>query len=203
MKHIVTLCAVALCLFVHAFAWAGEYQIETFTAPSKYIKEALGEHWFLSGEAKLFVEVSEGSNIVYRTKGQAISGEKDLYYFNEKFSSDANTLLLSVKVARKEGNERAFHACVGAGGGAAAGAAVGATITGVATGGLLAPAGAAIGALIGAVVGAAGGAIAPLNDAATVTSYLLPKNEIVGNHVTPCPSTSILSDGQEMTLIIK
>lgn len=202
MKRIVTLCAVALCVFMHSFVWAGNYTIEVFTAPNKYIKEVLGDGFHLS-EAELFVEVAEGTNIIYRTKGQDILGDKGLYYFNESFSSKADILLFTVKVGIRKGEERAYRAGVGAGTAATVGAIIGGTLTGLLSGGLGAPAGAAIGAGIGGSVGAAGGALLPITDAHTITSYLLRKNDIVGKHTNQCPSTSILADGKEMSLIIK
>ena len=200
MKHIVALCVIMLCAFIHSFA--GEYTINTFTAPNKYIKEVLGDGFHLS-EAELFVEVAEGTNIIYRTKGQDILGDKDLYYFNENFSSNADTLLFSIKVGIRKGEERAYRAGAGAGGGATAGAIAGGILASLFTGGLGAPAGAAIGAALGGSAGAATGALIPITDAHTVTSYLLHKNEIIGKHTNQCPSTSILADGKEMTLIIK
>ena len=169
MKHIFILGSALLCLFAPSFVWASEYTIETFTAPNKYVKEVLGDAFHLS-EAELFIEVLDGSTIIYRTKGQDILGEKDLYYFNEKFSSNKNTLLFNVKVGIKKKEERIYRAGAGAGAGGAVGAAIGATITGLLTGGLGAPAGAAIGAAIGGSAGAGGSGMMAITDAHTINS---------------------------------
>ena len=204
MKKIVFLFA----LIVSALALqAGDYTIASFHAPQAYIQKAKGDNFSFT-EPVLWVEIQQGEDkIIERTKGQSVSGNKIDFYFDKKISlaNDKFPLVVKIFVGEKKSQEAAMRAGVGAAVGATVGAAVGGFFSGILSFGALSPAGAAGGAAIGAGIGATicGGTILTVKDAREVASFAFDAPEqFIGKH-KKIIGNDIISDGQEIRLVIK
>ena len=184
---------------------AKDYVIASFHSPQEYIQKAKGDNFSFT-EPVLWVEVIQGENkILERTDGQNISGNKVDFHFNKKISLADNKFPIVVKifVGEKKTLERGARAAAGGGIGATVGGIIGGCLAGFCTGGLGAPAGAAIGIAIGGGVGAGASLLAPVRDAREVASFAFSSfDQFIGTHKKSC-GNDILTDGQEVRLIIK
>ena len=167
-----------------------------------------------------FVEICSGNKIIARTEKQDFTGNKsdfnlsnNVYCLTETFP-----IIIRAYIGEKEAVERALRATVGGATGAVAGSAIGGTIggiigglgTGITTFGVGAVGGAIGGVSIGASIGAAigtfvgGGAsflIAPVDGAKEIESFRFNNFDELKTQVKPI-ATDILSDGQEIKLVI-
>lgn len=184
---------------------AKDYVISSFHAPTEYVLKAKGDNFSFT-EPILWVEIQQGENeILERTDGQSISGNKVDFYFNEKISiaDDKFPIVVKIFVGEKENLERGARAAAGGGIGATVGGIIGGCLAGVFTGGLGAPAGAAIGIAIGGGVGVGASLLAPVRDAREVASFAFSSfDQFIGTHKKSC-GNDILTDGQDVLLIIK
>ena len=113
------------------------------------------------------------------------------------------SLLQTISFREKKNLERGARAAAGGGIGATVGGIIGGCLAGFCTGGLGAPAGAAIGIAIGGGVGAGASLLAPVRDAREVASFAFSSyDKFIGTHKKSC-GNDILTDGQEVRLIIK
>ena len=197
---------LALTLIIGTIALqAKDYVITSFHSPQEYIQKAKGDNFSFT-EPVLWVEIIHGENkILERTDGQSISGNKVDFHFNKKVSLADNKFPIVVKifVGEKKNLERGARAAAGGGIGATVGGIIGGCLAGFCTGGLGAPAGAAIGIAIGGGVGAGASLLAPVRDAREVASFAFSSyDKFIGTHKKSC-GNDILTDGQEVRLIIK
>ena len=182
-----------------------EFKLVSVHAPNSYIKTACGDKLKMT-ESVLFVEVQAGDDIVWRSRGQSIGGNKSDFYFNQKFEIDdrEDSVIIKIVVGEKEAYERSMRAGAGAAGGAGIGAIIGAIGAGIFTGGLGAPAGAAIGALIGGAGGAAVVQLLPVEGNREVQSFAFYSlYSVSGKHSRDCGNGDILSDGKKIEIEIK
>lgn len=184
---------------------AKDYVISSFHAPTEYVLKAKGDNYSFT-EPILWVEIQQGENkILERTGGQGISGNKADFYFNKKISiaDDMFPIIVKIFVGEKKNLERGARAAAGSGIGATVGGIIGGCLAGFCTGGLGAPAGIAIGVAIGGGVGAGASFLAPVRDAREVASFAFSSyDKFIGTHKKSC-GNDILTDGQEVRLIIK
>ena len=183
---------------------AKDYIISSFHAPSEYIQKAKGDNFSFT-EPVLWIEIQREGKVFARTEGDGISGNKDDFYFHKKIDFPEKNFPVVVKifVGEKKGLEQAARAGAGGGIGATVGAVVGGCLAGFVTGGLGAPAGAAIGGLIGGAVGAGSSFLAPVRDGREVASFeFSSSDDFIGTHKKSI-GNDILTDGQEIRLVIK
>ena len=195
------------------------FTINHISIPAQHMKNIRGNVSSFT-EPVFFVEICSGNKIIARTEKQDFTGNKsdfnlsnNVYCLTETFP-----IIIRAYIGEKEAVERALRATVGGATGAVAGSAIGGTIggiigglgTGITTFGVGAVGGAIGGVSIGASIGAAigtfvgGGAsflIAPVDGAKEIESFRFNNFDELKTQVKPI-ATDILSDGQEIKLVI-
>lgn len=199
MKIFFTLFAIIFSLVSFA---KESITIETFTCPSNMINKQT-DYKTLTDKT-LWIEVCDNKeNIIARTNGLALGGNKEVFSFSENVEFDNFPIIVKVMTGESKSYEKGARALAGAGIGATIGGIIGGCCAGFVTGGLGAPAGAAIGIAIGGAVGGASSFLVPVEGSKELTSFRFEKKAEVCPQEKPCGIGDILLDGKVMKLVVK
>ena len=182
------------------------FTIEYFNIPAEYVKKQCSDFSSFV-DPVFFVDICSGKEdekIIARTKNQDVTGNKCYFHLGNKVYclSETFPIIIYAYVGEEKAVTKTLNTAKGGGAGAVIGGIIGGVGAGVCTGGLGAPAGVAVGAAIGAFIG--GGAayfIAPVKGAREIEAFRFDNFDELKTQVKPI-ATDILSDGQEIKLVI-